>query len=226
MTVTLTDERKRKVKDACMALLAANSHNIRFVAKVIGLFTSSFAAVKYGMLHYRNLEWCKTQSLKCNNMQWDSTMSLTNEAKQDIIWWATDIDTASNNIYIQNPTHCLTTDASKIGWGATFGKTKTGGQWSQKESELHINVLELKAALFGIKSLVNVTNTHLKVLSDNTTTVHAINKMGTSHSKNCNQVAKEIWEQAIIKSLWLSATHLPGKHNIEADEDLGKKQRN
>eukprot|EP00794_Sanderia_malayensis_P002514 gene2514-2904_t len=48
MTVTLTDERKRKVKDACMALLAANYHKIRFVAKIIGLFTSSFAAVKYG----------------------------------------------------------------------------------------------------------------------------------------------------------------------------------
>ena len=90
------------------------------------------------MLHYRNLEWSKTQSFKDNSMHWDSTMSLTYEAKQDIVWWLRNIDTALNNIYIQNPTHCLTIDANKIGWGAQFEGTKTGGQWSQKESELHI----------------------------------------------------------------------------------------
>jgi len=74
-----------------------------------------------------------------------------------------------------------------------------------------------------MKSLVRVTNTHVTILSDNTTTVHAINKMGTSHSNNCNQVANEIWDLAISKDIWISAIHLPGKYNVEADEDSRKK---
>ena len=223
ITVILTNKRKQKVKDACITLLEKSCHKQRFVAKVLGLLTSSFVAVKYGMLHYRHLDWCKRQSLQCNFGQWDSFMSLTSEAKQDVAWWLNTIDTATNNIYVQNPTHCLTSDASKIGWGATFGTTKTGGQWSEEESELHINVLELKAVLYGMKSLVRVTNTHVKILSDNTITVHAINKMGTSHSNNCNQVANEIWDLAISKDIWISATHLPGKYNVEADEESRKK---
>ena len=66
-----------------------------------------------------------------------------------------------------------------------------------------------------MESLVRVTNIHVKILSDNTTTVHAINRMGTSHSNICNQVANEIWDLAISKDIWISATHLPGKYNVE-----------
>ena len=73
-----------------------------------------------------------------------------------------------------------------------------------------------------MKSLVRVTNTHVKILSDNTTTVHAINRMGISHSTICNQVANEIWDLAISKDIWISATHLPGKYNAEADEESRK----
>ena len=118
--------------------------------------------------------------------------------------------------------HCLTSDASKRGWGATFGKAKAGGQWSEEESELHINVLKLEAVLFDMESLVRMINTQVKILSDNTTTVRAINKMCTSHSDICNQVANEISDLAIAKDIWISATRLPGKYNVEADEESRK----
>ena len=39
----------------------------------------------------------------------------------------------------------ITSDASKMGWGATFGNLSTNGRWSKQESDLHINVLELNA---------------------------------------------------------------------------------
>ena len=68
-------------------------------------------------------------------------------------------------------------------------------------------------------SLVRVTNTHVNKLSDNTTTVHAINKMGTSHSNICKRVANEIWDLGISKDIWISATHLPGKYNVETDDE-------
>lgn len=43
-------------------------------------------------------------------------------------------------------------DASLTGWGSKFGSMVTGGQWDLQELD-HINCLELKAVLFGLKSL-------------------------------------------------------------------------
>ena len=57
---------------------------------------------------------------------------------------------------------------------------RTGGQFILNEQQLHINVLELLAAFFGLKAFVKNSDTHVKILSDNTTTVHGINKMGSN----------------------------------------------
>ena len=66
----------------------------------------------------------------------------------------------------------ITTDASNLGWGAVCNGTKTGGPWGNDEADFHINYLEMKAVLLGLKSLCNnTTGTHVRVQSDNTTTV-------------------------------------------------------
>ena len=78
-----------------------------------------------------------------------------------------------------------------MGWGVVFDKETTGGQFVPDESLLRINVLELKAVLFGIKSLYS--QTHIKELSDNTTTVRAINNMGSCKSLLCDQEVRRIW---------------------------------
>ena len=60
-------------------------------------------------------------------------------------------------------------------------------------------------------------NTHLRILTDNTTAIAVLNHMGTSHSDPCNRLGKEIWEWCIDRNIWLSAAHIPGVHNIKAD---------
>ena len=52
----------------------------------------------------------------------------------------------------------MTTDASTFGWGATLNSIRTRGALSYEESLEHINVLELTAVLFGLKSLIKQTN--------------------------------------------------------------------
>ena len=44
-------------------------------------------------------------------------------------------------------------DASQKGWGAHLNDLVLSGLWSNKESQLHINVLELKAVLLALKGL-------------------------------------------------------------------------
>ena len=88
----------------------------------------------------------------------------------------------------------------------------------------HINVIELKAILFGLKALAkDLTKVHIKVLTDNSTAVPCTNKFGTSRSQECESVTKEISNSA-NSAIWLSAIHFPEKHNTEADFTRNTKQ--
>ena len=63
-----------------------------------------------------------------------------------------------------------------------MSNVSTGGAWLPDEKLMHINVLELKAILLALKSFVKTSHKHIKIMSDNTTAIYCINKMGTSHS--------------------------------------------
>ena len=86
MTVTLTTEKKRKIFDLCQEVLLKESVSIRVVSKQLGKFTSSFQAVKYGQLHYFDLENLKTKALKINKSNFDKKISIDPHGKQHIIW--------------------------------------------------------------------------------------------------------------------------------------------
>ena len=66
-----------------------------------------------------------------------------------------------------------------------------GWAWLRDEKQMHINVLELKAVLLSRKSFVKTSYKHIKIMSENTTAIHCINKMVTLHSMECHhQVLK------------------------------------
>ena len=66
MTVRLTAEKKGKIFDPCQEVLLKESVSIRFVSKLLGKFTCSFQAIKYGQHHNRDLQRLKTKALKIN----------------------------------------------------------------------------------------------------------------------------------------------------------------
>ena len=43
--------------------------------------------------------------------------------------------------------------------------------------------------------------------------------MGGSRSKECNTLARQIWLWCIENQIWVSATHIPGSTNVEADHE-------
>ena len=43
--------------------------------------------------------------------------------------------------------------------------------------------------------------------------------MGSSHSSLCDSVVRNIWAFAISQNLRLSASHIPGIQNAEADKE-------
>jgi hypothetical protein len=223
MTITLTPEKKTKMKNLCSEILNRKCIKIRQIASLLGKISSSFPASKFGRLHYRGLERLKTRSLAFCNNNFNANTVLDNDAIKDITWWRDNVSFVYNDICIPNPSRTLCTDASKTGWGAIWNVLSTGGLFSEEESIDHINNLELKAVLFGLQSYSHKAHdNHILVLCDNTTAVHCINKFGTCRSRVLDLTTQEIWACAIQNNIWLSATHIPGKLNVEADEESRK----
>jgi len=225
MTISLTLKKKEKLKELCISILSKSKLLIRDVARLLGNFSASFIAVTYGKLHYRDLEREKILALRNNKGNFDRPIILTSIAKYDIDWWIDHIDSSNRVISHGNPEFVMTTDACNTGWGAVCPWGSTNGLFSENERTSHINVLELKAILFGLKSLCSeVRNTHIKVLCDNTTAVQCINNMGSCVSVNCDKITKEIWGWAISTKNWITLSHIPGILNEAADTESRKNE--
>ena len=140
-----------------------------------------------------------------NRGDYDKTMSLSSSAKDELKWWVKNVQTAYNLISHGSLNHVFYTDASSTGWGAVFEQLYTSGHWTSLELLYHINYLELFAVYLGLLSIFK----HKRV--------QCINNMGTSHSPLCNFMTQKIWDFAVRHVIWLSAAHIPGRLNTEAD---------
>ena len=58
---------------------------------------------------------------------------------------------------------------------------------------------------------------HTKVFSDNTTAVAVTNKMSTCKNRALNKRAWQICFSCQQFHIWITASHIPGKGNFEAD---------
>lgn len=217
MTVTLPRDKVKLIVQECSKLRKKQVKTIRIVARVLGLMVSTFTAVDYGPLHYRNIEREKIKALKSSRGDFDGLMLISGTIKSDLQWWIDNLAHQKRYIDHGNPDHQIITDASLLGWGAVFENEKIGGRWSEAEAESHINVLEMTAVFLALKAFCNnYRDKHVQVKSDNTCTVSYINAMGGVKSQSCNELAVQIWSWCIERNLWLSAAYLPGIEN-EAD---------
>lgn len=220
MIVSPTTKKVSKTVHACTQLKNKELPLILDVAEVIGILVSNFPGVECGPLHYRSLEKDKTIALKLYKGNYQSRMQLSASSLLDLDWWVHNMTHSKRDIVHPNPSIVLQSDASKLGWGAVYGEASIGGRWTPCEAKAHINILELQAAFFSLKSFANnATNAHVQLQIDNTTAVFYVNNMGGSRSPELNALTLEIWEWCIKRTIWLSAVHVPGKQNVEADKE-------
>ena len=210
---------RRDLLSMCELMLSGVTQKIRYVAKFIGKLVSSFPGVQFGELYYKYLERDKIYFLNLNKGNYDAEMILSDESKEEISWWSNTIENSFKTIKTPPTDEVITTDASNLGWGAVYKDQTSGGQWDLEEEKMHINVLELKAVFFALKSfLANAHNKHIQIKTDNTTTVAYINNFGGVKSIECHKVARDIWEWAFARNNLLCAVHLPGSQNELADK--------
>ena len=104
--------------------------------------------------------------------------------------------------------------------GGKSGTTSPGGRWNKQEQQHHINYLELLAGFLALQTFCKHEHSvHIRMPLNNSTAVSYIKEMGGCHSRACNQLVRVIWQWAKERNIWLSASHIPGVHNVVADTE-------
>ena len=102
--------------------------------------------------------------------------------------------------------------------GAHLNKIVLSGLWSNKEAQLHINVLELTAVLLALKGFQeHLQGQTVLICSDNSTVVSYLNKEGGTHSIEMCALIWRILAFTNSRRIQIRARHVPGSQNVIAD---------
>lgn len=221
MTVAVTPERKDRYLVSCTELLQCDSVSIRTLARVIGQLVSTFPGVRYGPLHYRQMEMTKISALSKAKQDFDTCIPINAAIKQELRWWLDNLPIATN-VILKGPIDIeLLTDATLECWGAKCGNSTTGGAFSFKEkfqAQRNINACELLAVYLSLQAFLSqVKGKNVLIRSDNMVAITYIAHMGGTRSILCNDIAVTIWEFCQKHDIWLSAEHIAGVSNVDAD---------
>ena len=174
-----TQERWASLRQKLLFLKAQDSCTVRQFMSLIGLLTATEKQVWSGRLHMRPIQWHLKRHWQVPEVL-EKVIPLPPSLQPHLDWWLDE-----GNVLRGQPLHPLShalqlfTDASNEGWGAHLGDSTARGVWSEVESQLHINFLELKAVFLALRSFeLLCQNQIVLVATDNTTVVAYINKQG------------------------------------------------
>ena len=92
------------------------------------------------------------------------------------------------------------------------------GVWTEDQSRLHINVLEMKAIFLSLTRAVHkVKNSTVLVSTDNTTVVAYIRHQGGTRSPDLSEEVWNILNLCLAHNIELLVKHIPGRFNTLAD---------
>lgn len=216
--IDLPDEKRKNIRLMANKLIATPSCKIEFLAQFIGKLVAYCPAVEYGWLHVKMFEKAKIEALIRTHDDYKSHTSLPDYVFEDLHWWRSNIDQAHNPIktYIFHKT--IFTDASLTGWGATDGSREIHGFWSPEEASHSINFLELLTVKLALAQLANnLQNCQILVRCDNSTALAYINKMGGTRCSQLHLLARDIWNWAQERKIFIIASYIPSEDNKRAD---------
>ena len=222
MEMRLPQPKMTEVQKRCRHMLSRHTTTPHKLAQLLGTLTATMQAIHPGPLYCRELQMLKTKQL-LSGKTYSSQITLSPECKEELRWWLLHMKTWNGKAIVNaGPDVIIQTDASLKGWGAYLeGRpTSTGinGLWSEKETSLQINCLELKAAELAVKTFAKDRESiHIHLKMDNITALTHINKMGGTRSQQLTQITKSLWEFCLKKRIHLSAEYLPGSKNRIAD---------
>ncbi|KAJ8977521.1 hypothetical protein NQ317_003028 [Molorchus minor] len=211
MTVSLPREKQTRMLTLLRHFSQISECTIREFAKFIGTLVMDGYTQKI-------FERQKYLALQQSNNNYDAKIRISKNLLNDIAWFIKTIPTAFHHMQITSFHLELFTDASRSGWGAFCRGKSTYGFWSTSEKEFHINYLELLALYFGLRCFASdFLNCNILCRVDNTTAVASVNRMGSVRFPTLNKITRRIWRWCEKRNIFLFASYINSKDNIEAD---------
>ena len=221
-TLALTKEKMEKLILKCQNLLSHPQTTVLELTKLIGLMSSTVKAVLPARLRLRYLQQQQIQSIN-QACSYQAEIVLNSLSKQELLWWVENLRLNNGRSLRQKESNLvIQTDVPKSGWGAFCNGVSTQGKWSEKEENLHINVLELIAAKFAILTFTEgQSNIAIHLQIDNKIALSYLLKMGGggggTHNRELLHISKSIWSYLLRKQIAMSAEYLPSALNVHAD---------
>ena len=202
-------------------IMSAKHVSARTFLSLLGKLSAAAALVLLGRLHLRPLQMCLLSVWKPHILPLDHPISINGMIRSHLQWWINLIRfETGTSIHPPDPKFFLYTDASRYGWGAHLEPTTLSfhGHWTENQSQLHINMLEMMAIRLALKQAKTfIHHSCIMISTDNTTVVSYINKQGGTHSPNlCVEVWK-ILNWCLEQDIVIRVRHIPGKFNSLAD---------
>ncbi|CAG9128656.1 unnamed protein product [Plutella xylostella] len=223
MSLSLPDDKRQGIRRLIRKFSHLPRCSIREFSHLIGVLTAACPAVRYGWLYTKALERQKYLALQKYD-DFEATFKPSNVILPDLQWWEQNI--MSNSNYMRRDQQFalqINTDASRTGWGAFCDGRRANGGWKDDELLFHINYLELLAIFMGLKSFANAhSNCSILLRVDNTTALSYINRMGGIKFPHLNDLTKTIWQWCERRNIFIFASYINTRDNIEADEESRK----
>ena len=137
--------------------------------QVLGHLVSLEKLVPYGRIRIRPIQWQLRLHWSQSKEKSSKLIPIDLQSRLAILWW-TNRDNLRRGVPIGtiDVEYYLYTDNSTQGWGAHFQELTASGIWSQDQSQLHINVLELQAIWLGLRAFSQrLENARVALMSDN-----------------------------------------------------------
>ncbi len=171
--VAPTTDRIMSIHSKTTRFIDSPYQTARQFMSLIGLLNSTFLQVEQmGRLHIRPLQW-QLRRWWSTGVSYDKPIPVPPCLNRHLRWWSR-VATLREGTDL-HPPKCdvqVFTDASDTGWGAHCLGEEIQGDWSPLELNLHINVQEMKAILFALKSFTHLLKGKIVMfLCDNSTTV-------------------------------------------------------
>ena len=176
-------------------IMSTKHVSARTFLSLLGKLRAAADLVLLGRLHLHPLQMCLLSVWKPHILPLDHPISINGMIRSHLQWWINPIRfETGTSIHPPDPKFFLYTDASHYGWGAHLEPTTLSfhGRWTENQSQLHINMLEMMAIRLALKQAKTfIHHSCIMISTDNTTVVSYINKQGGTHSPN---LCVEVWK--------------------------------
>ena len=212
--VSLSPDRITKIRDFALQFLRTARQPALHWLQLLGHLASTVDVVWRARLRLRPVQQA-LRSMWSQPQGYYAMLTTPEWVVPHIQWW-----TETGNLSMDPPTPTLTiqTDASLFGWGGVLEGSTAAGQWTGAESQLHINVLELRAVRKVCKHFLHRIRGHVvRVELDNRTAMSYILKQGGTVSPSLLQ---ETWDFLLWCDqfdIQVVPVYIPGEDNIRAD---------